>query len=118
MVRNDPMSCSRDTLESKDQRASAISILTMKNPQDFDGEFFFGQEEDAVISNAEAKLVTRWLELFHVARACGEITVDGTENAPCSLSINGTEISASFRRPNDGFLRHESGLPGRKAELA
>lgn len=69
-------------------------------------------------ADAKTELVTRRLEFFHIARAGGEITIDGAQNAKCGLAVDGTEIGASFRLPDDGLFRHESDLPGGKTELA
>ncbi len=97
---------------------SAVSVLAMKDAQDLDGEFLFGQEEDAVITDAEAELRAGRLKFFQVARAGGEITVDGVQNAQGGLAVDGAEVGASFRRPENGFFRHGAGLVGREAELA
>lgn len=69
----------------------------MKHAQDLDGEFFFRQKKDAIVADAKAELVTRGLELFHVARAGSEIAIDGAQNPECCLAVNGAEIGASFR---------------------
>jgi hypothetical protein len=84
----------------------------MKHAQDLDGEFFFRQKENAVVADAKAELVTRRLEFFHVAHTGSEITVDGSQNAQCSLAVNGAEISASFWRPEDSFFGMGGGLAG------
>jgi len=47
----------------------------MKHAQDFDGEFFFRHKENAIVADAKTELVARRLELFHIARAGGEITI-------------------------------------------
>ena len=78
----------------------------MKHAQDFDGEFFFRQEESAVVADAKAELVTRGLEFFHVARASGEIAVDGVLDTQCGLTVDGAEISTSFWRSENSFFRH------------
>ncbi len=41
----------------------------MKHAQHLNGKFLFGQEEDAIIAYAQPELVTRRLELFHIASA-------------------------------------------------
>ncbi len=96
----------------------AVSVLTMKHAQDFDGQSLLRCEQDAVITDPKAELRPRRLELLHVARTGGEITIDGAQNTQSSFPVNGADISTSFRRPSDRLLSHKSGLSGEEAELA
>lgn len=60
----------------------------------------------------------RRFELFHIARAGTEKTVDGPQYAKCRLPINLSEVRTGFRRPENGLFQHVNGLAVRKAELA
>jgi hypothetical protein len=79
------------------EAGSTVSVLAVKHAENFNGEFFFGQEEDAVITYSETELVTRRLELFHIARAGTEITVDSMKYAKRRLPIDRAEVCAGFR---------------------
>jgi hypothetical protein len=47
----------------------------MADAKNFNGGFVSVFEEEPVVSTTETKAILRGLELFHIARARGEITV-------------------------------------------
>jgi hypothetical protein len=58
-------------------------------------------EEEAVIAAAQAKAGQRRLKSLNVPAAADEIMIDAVKNFERSLSINSTQISACFGRPNN-----------------
>jgi hypothetical protein len=64
-----------------EQYRSAVNVLAMKHAQNFNAEFFSGQEHHAVVADAEPKFMSRWFQFFHVANSATEITVDSAQNA-------------------------------------
>jgi hypothetical protein len=87
---------------------SAVGTAAMAHAQDFNGQFFLREEENAVIAGAETELVAGRLELLDVTGAGGEIAIDRLQDLQGRLAVNGTQIGPSFRGPGDVFFRHPS----------
>jgi hypothetical protein len=75
---------------------SAISLASMADTRDFYCGLVPVIEEHAIIATAETKAGFRRLELFHIASAVGQVTVNAMENLNCSLPIDGPQIGTGF----------------------
>jgi hypothetical protein len=75
---------------------SAVSLASMADAGDFYGGLVPVVEEDAIIATAETKAGFRRLELFHIASAVGQVTVNAMENLNCGLPIDGPQIGTGL----------------------
>ena len=75
---------------------SAVSLASMADAGDLYRGLVPVIEEDAIIATAETKAGFRRFELFHIASAVGQVTVNAVENLNSGLPINGPQIGTGF----------------------
>jgi len=84
----------------------------MPNARNLDGVLVAEVEEHAVVAAAEAEVSAGRPELLHVTGARGQVPIDAIQNLHRDLSLDGAEVGACFRRPDDrdpfrcGVLAH------------
>lgn len=62
----------------------------------------FRRREEPVVAAAEAEVRAWRLQFLHVANAVGQVAVQAVENLHGGLAVDGAEIGAGFRGPDDG----------------
>src|SRR5206468_6940552 len=50
----------------------------------------------------ETEIGARWFEFLHIALAMEQVAIEALENLESGFAIDGAEIGARFRRPDDG----------------
>ena len=83
-------------------RASAVGFAAVEDAGDPNGVFAVWIEEEAVVAAAETEVGARRFEFLHVALAVEQVAIEAVENLQSRFAIDGANIGARFRRPNDG----------------
>lgn len=86
-------------------RISSIRFPPMSHRRDLDPVVTFGIKEYPVFSATEPEASERRLQLFHVADALGEVTIQTVKNLQGGLAVNGAQVSEESPAPS--FLRAE-----------
>jgi hypothetical protein len=83
-------------------RRSAVGVAAVEDGGDVERVVAGEVEEEPVIAAAEAEAGARRLEFLDVAIASDKVAVEAVEDLQRGFAVDGAEIAAGLRRPDDG----------------